>query len=125
MLLASSRFCLSNKSFSGVAGGVVSQIAFQEHFGLVDENGKAIKSKVTNVSGNVVSVLQAGAFFGALGSAPISGDLLMVQLLSIDNRHLLFFSSYWTQMDFIRLHSGLCTRCCTSGFALVYNSQLI
>lgn len=27
------------------------------------------------VSSNVVSVLQAGAFFGALGSAPISGGL--------------------------------------------------
>lgn len=51
----------------GVAGGVVSQPAFQDHFGLSD------KSKITNLSGNVVSVLQAGAFFGALGSAPVSG----------------------------------------------------
>ena len=29
---------------------------------------------MTTVSANVVSVLQAGAFFGALGSAPISGE---------------------------------------------------
>ncbi|KAH8109651.1 general substrate transporter [Phellopilus nigrolimitatus] len=56
---------------TGVAGGVVSQKAFQEHF-LADENGNIAASTVTNVSSNVVSVLQAGAFFGALGSAPIS-----------------------------------------------------
>lgn len=34
--------------------------------------------RVDNVSGNVVSVLQAGAFFGALGSAPISGEPFFV-----------------------------------------------
>ena len=56
----------------GVAGGVVSQDAFKEHF-LMDKNGNISSHDVTNVSGNVVSVLQAGAFFGALGSAPISG----------------------------------------------------
>ncbi|KII84980.1 hypothetical protein PLICRDRAFT_32188 [Plicaturopsis crispa FD-325 SS-3] len=54
---------------TGVAGGVVSQPYFQEHFGLDSS------SKTTEVSSNVVSVLQAGAFFGALGSAPISSAL--------------------------------------------------
>ena len=58
---------------SGVAGGVVSQLAFEEHFGIV-QNGKVNASKDNNLSGNVVSVLQAGAFFGALGSAPLSGE---------------------------------------------------
>jgi MFS family permease len=58
---------------TGIAGGVVSQLEFQKAFGLVDETGKVNKARVTEVSSNVVSVLQAGAFFGALGSAPISG----------------------------------------------------
>lgn len=52
---------------------MVSQPAFQEAFGLIDANGKANALRVANLSGNVVSVLQAGAFFGALGSAPVSG----------------------------------------------------
>ena len=57
----------------GVAGSVVSQTAFQQYF-IADEDGIISSSKVTDVSSNVVSVLQAGAFFGALGSAPISGE---------------------------------------------------
>ena len=62
--------CLSEPvslSTSGVAGGVVSQPYFETHFGAVT------KSQDATVSSNVVSVLQAGAFFGALGSAPLSG----------------------------------------------------
>ncbi|KAG6840663.1 hypothetical protein C0991_005257 [Blastosporella zonata] len=50
-------------------GGVVNAPYFQSHFGLVD------KKHINNVSSNVVSVLQAGAFFGALGSAPISAKI--------------------------------------------------
>lgn len=57
---------------SGVAGSVVAQSAFQKYF-IADETGTVNKADVTNVSSNVVSVLQAGAFFGALGSAPVSG----------------------------------------------------
>ncbi|KAH7925774.1 general substrate transporter [Leucogyrophana mollusca] len=57
---------------TGIAGGVVSQPYFQSHFGLINADGTPNKSKTTEVSSNVVSVLQAGAFFGALGSAPIS-----------------------------------------------------
>ena len=60
---------------SGVAGSVVSQKYFEEHFGIIT-NGVVDANKDANLSGNVVSVLQAGAFFGALGSAPISGELL-------------------------------------------------
>ena len=58
---------------SGVAGSVVSQKYFEEHFGIIT-NGVVDANKDANLSGNVVSVLQAGAFFGALGSAPISGE---------------------------------------------------
>ncbi|KAF7358388.1 General substrate transporter [Mycena venus] len=57
---------------TGIAGGVVSQTFFRKHFGLLGPDGKPIVSKTNAISSNVVSVLQAGAFFGALGSAPIS-----------------------------------------------------
>ncbi|KZT57589.1 general substrate transporter [Calocera cornea HHB12733] len=50
---------------TGIAGGVVNNAFFQHEFGLVGNN-------ITNLSSNVVSVLQAGAFFGALGSAPVT-----------------------------------------------------
>jgi MFS family permease len=60
---------------TGIAGGVVAQPEFQKAFGLVLPNGKANKARVTEVSSNVVSVLQAGAFFGALASAPISNRI--------------------------------------------------
>ncbi|KAF7327108.1 Sugar transporter [Mycena kentingensis (nom. inval.)] len=60
---------------TGVAGAVVGSSFFQQSFGLLDESGKLNKKKSDEISSNVVSVLQAGAFFGALGSAPISGEL--------------------------------------------------
>ncbi|KAI6014341.1 general substrate transporter [Pisolithus marmoratus] len=60
---------------NGIAGGVVSQPYFESHFGLLGSDGTIDKVKDTKVSSNVVSVLQAGAFFGALGSAPISAWL--------------------------------------------------
>ncbi|KAJ7129870.1 general substrate transporter [Mycena crocata] len=60
---------------TGIAGGVVSQNYFRAHFGLLGPDGKPITSKTNAVSANVVSVLQAGAFFGALGSAPISAKI--------------------------------------------------
>ena len=52
---------------------MVSMTYFKEHFGLVNPDGSPNTKKANDVSSNVVSVLQAGAFFGALGSAPISG----------------------------------------------------
>src|ERR1700735_4532787 len=39
---------------------------------MLNADGSPNAKKTTEVSSNVVSVLQAGAFFGALGSAPIS-----------------------------------------------------
>ncbi|KAG6811789.1 hypothetical protein H0H92_005859 [Tricholoma furcatifolium] len=54
---------------TGIAGGVVSEPYFRSHFGLTDPK------HINDVSSNVVSVLQAGAFFGALGSAPISAKI--------------------------------------------------
>jgi hypothetical protein len=55
-------------------GGVVSAPYFLEQFGLINPDGSQNVSKVNDVSSNVISVLQAGAFFGALGSAPLSGN---------------------------------------------------
>ncbi|KAL1940960.1 hypothetical protein VTO73DRAFT_7596 [Trametes versicolor] len=60
---------------TGIGGGVVSQDYFKTHFGLVNADGSPNTKKSNDVSSNVVSVLQAGAFFGALGSAPISAAL--------------------------------------------------
>ncbi|KAJ2925781.1 hypothetical protein H1R20_g11310, partial [Candolleomyces eurysporus] len=60
---------------TGVGGGVVSANYFLQTFGLVDENGAKDQKKLDNVSSNVVAVLQAGAFFGALSSAPVSSRI--------------------------------------------------
>ncbi|KAH9940143.1 general substrate transporter [Epithele typhae] len=60
---------------TGIGGGVVSQNYFKEHFGLLNPDGSPNPHKSDQVSSNVVSVLQAGAFFGALGSAPISARI--------------------------------------------------
>lgn len=56
---------------TGVAGGIVTQKAFKDNFGLTN----ATTSHVNAVSSNVVSVLQGGAFFGALGSIPLSSAI--------------------------------------------------
>ncbi|KAH6897734.1 sugar transporter [Coprinopsis sp. MPI-PUGE-AT-0042] len=59
---------------TGIGGGVVSAPYFLETFGLI-VNGDKNQKKIDEVSGNVVAVLQAGAFFGALSSAPISSRI--------------------------------------------------
>ncbi|KAJ8490166.1 hypothetical protein ONZ45_g5181 [Pleurotus djamor] len=59
---------------TGVAGGVVSNNFFREYFGLI-VNGVKDQKRIDEVSSNVVAVLQAGAFFGALGSAPVSSRI--------------------------------------------------
>lgn len=42
-------------------------------YGLKNPDGTTNQSSKDHVSADVVSVLQAGAFFGALASAPVSG----------------------------------------------------
>ncbi|KAF8321147.1 general substrate transporter [Clavulina sp. PMI_390] len=56
---------------TGVAGGIITQTAFKDNFGLAN----ATTAHVNAVSSNVVSVLQGGAFFGAIGSAPLSSAI--------------------------------------------------
>jgi hypothetical protein len=60
-------------SASGIAGGIVQSTYFQIRFGVRPAEGPAEQSRIDNVSANVVSVLQGGAFFGAISSAPVSG----------------------------------------------------
>ena len=60
-------------SISGVAGAIVQSKYFQIKFGVRPAEGPAQQSRIDDVSANVVSVLQAGAFFGAISSAPMSG----------------------------------------------------
>ena len=45
-----------------------------ERFGLKNADGTTNTSRKDHISSVVVSVLQAGAFFGALTSAPLSGE---------------------------------------------------
>jgi hypothetical protein len=71
---------------SGIAGGVVQAQYFQIKFGFRPAEGPADLNRINDVSSNVVSVLQAGAFFGALSSAPVSGESLSsvsILLLSV------------------------------------------
>ena len=99
------RFHTILRDSSGVAGGVVVQDAFKDHF-LVDANGNISDSDVTNVSGNVVSVLQAGAFFGALGSAPISG--MPIIFIRVSNRSSSSpYSTDWKEIHSFRVYSRL------------------
>lgn len=60
---------------TGVAGSVIALKSFQNQFGLVHPGASqtpAEKKRTANLSANVVSVLQAGAFVGALAGAPLS-----------------------------------------------------
>ncbi|KAF8649919.1 hypothetical protein AX16_005476 [Volvariella volvacea WC 439] len=60
---------------TGIGGGVVNSNYFLQYYGIVNEDGTTDVHKKDEVSGNVVSVLQAGAFFGALGCAPVSARI--------------------------------------------------
>jgi sugar porter (SP) family MFS transporter len=60
---------------TGIAGGVVAQEYFQRHFHLTNPDGTLNKKRSDEVTSNVVSVLQGGAFFGALSSAPVSARI--------------------------------------------------
>ncbi|KAH9934615.1 general substrate transporter [Amylocystis lapponica] len=60
---------------TGIAGGVVSEPYFMAHFGMLNPDGSTNTAKANAVSSNVVSVLQAGAFFGAIASAPTSAAI--------------------------------------------------
>ena len=73
------RICGSNGLSNLRSGGVVSNTYFEAYFGIIVNGIKDVK-KSNDISSNIVSILQAGAFFGALGSAPISGTWRMLHL---------------------------------------------
>jgi SP family sugar:H+ symporter-like MFS transporter len=56
---------------TGLIGGVLTMKPFQESFGLKNVTPEE-KKAFSNLSGNIVSVLQAGCFFGAMSSFYIS-----------------------------------------------------
>ncbi|EIN06491.1 sugar transporter [Punctularia strigosozonata HHB-11173 SS5] len=60
---------------TGIAGGVVSQKFFEQEFDMLNPDLTPNTKKTNEVSSNVVSVLQGGAFFGAILSAPISAKI--------------------------------------------------
>jgi len=47
-----------------------------KNYGLKNPDGTSNKARKDHISAVIVSLLQAGAFFGALISAPISGKLV-------------------------------------------------
>lgn len=57
----------------GIGGGVIAQDLFMKKYGLKNPDGTTNQSRKDHVSAVIVSLLQAGAFFGALTSAPVSG----------------------------------------------------
>ncbi|KAF9652810.1 general substrate transporter [Thelephora ganbajun] len=60
---------------TGIGGGIIAQDLFMQKYGLKNPDGTTNKSRRDHISAVVVSVLQAGAFFGALASAPVSARL--------------------------------------------------
>lgn len=62
--------CLHRNLDTGLGGGVLVLPTFATEFGLV---GQA--THVAQLQGNVVAILQGGAFFGALGGAPLEDHL--------------------------------------------------
>lgn len=67
---------------TGVAGGVISLESFQHDFGLIGD-----ELKVANLKANVVSVLQAGCFFGAVFGQ--SSRLLKPHRVALTYRNIL------------------------------------
>lgn len=109
----------------GIGGGVVSQPYFAQHFGF-DGNTK----KKNDISSNVVSVLQAGAFFGALGSAPMSSWIgrrytLLVFSLVFSVGAVSFHSNLdWTPADH-QIQALQTAAGGTNGLAYIYGGRVI
>jgi MFS family permease len=90
----------------------VAQNLFLTTFGMVNPDGSINTSKrdsiSSNVASNVVSVLQAGAFFGALGSAPIT----CTRFSSFYDCAHATNSSLWKENGFVRVLSDFqCWSC--------------
>ncbi|KIY46566.1 general substrate transporter [Fistulina hepatica ATCC 64428] len=60
---------------TAVSGAIVDSDIFMKSFNIMNADGTENIGRDTSISSNVVSFVQAGAFFGALGSAPVSAKL--------------------------------------------------
>lgn len=72
VLLVACSACFGAMSFgwdSGVIGGVINMAPFKDAYGLAGEENLVAKA---NLEGNIVSVLQAGCFAGALAAYPLT-----------------------------------------------------
>jgi len=88
------------------SGGVVGNTYFKSKFGILGNTAQE-----NAVASNVVAVLQAGAFFGALGSAPISGRSLFSFFSRSFSEQLK--SQGWKEVDDGVVH--YCFPCWSSG----------
>lgn len=104
--------CSCCLTFSSVGGGIVNHPYFQHHFGMYNADGTKNTHKVNNISSNVVSSFQAGAFFGALGSVPISRKPL--SLTSSIRKFHFRISKTWKNIHVVRVLSSLLYRCSMS-----------
>lgn len=114
---------------SGVGGGVVNNALFQKHFGMWDGEVKD-KKKIDSISSIVVSVLQAGAFFGALGSSFISRMLFRLPLLQFLTSPAAKIGRRYTLFTFAALFlvGAILTTVAKSpsnGLALIYAGRVI
>ncbi|EMR68154.1 hypothetical protein MGN70_005865 [Eutypa lata] len=70
VFLVAASACFGAMSFgwdSSVIGGVINMPPFQADYGLLGD-----KTATANLEGNIVSVLQAGCFFGAIAAFPLT-----------------------------------------------------
>ena len=95
---------------------------FKEAFGII-KDGVEDTHKSNEVSSNVVSVLQAGAFFGALGSAPLSGALLD-HLARVRFGLTLLSSARWTEEHFVAVQLGVRRWRCAYTILYMRNTNL-
>lgn len=85
-----------------------------ERYGLKNPDGTANKSRKDHISAAVVSVLQAGAFFGALTSAPISGTFVQFNetRIGLDSHYRYANSLLWKEENPSSILHYLLGRCC-------------
>ena len=87
-----------------------------KNYGLKNPDGTTNNSRKDHVSAIIVSLLQAGAFFGALVSAPVSGKLTyakkIIWAFELCSRHRCINSPSWAEEIFTRVLCHLLGRCC-------------
>jgi len=87
-----------------------------KNYGLKNPDGTTNNSRKDHVSAVIVSLLQAGAFFGALVSAPVSGKLTyakkIIWAFEVCSRHCCINRPFWAEEVIIRVLCNLLGRRC-------------